>query len=277
MAKKIQAFVKLQCPAGAANPAPPVGTALGPQGINIMAFCKEFNARTQGQADGDPGRGHDLRRQDVHLHHQDAAGAEPPAEEGAGSRRERPAEPEQGRQGHPGAGQEDRRDQDGRPQRDPTSTAPWRWSPARRARWGWRWWTDGDPRQEVQGRGRQGRPRRASIRSRQARRAGEGLGVRQVRRDGGRRRAPRRRPAPRRSGRARHGRAAPRNRQAGSRARHRPGRQGAGGGGRRRRLRRHRVHPEDQGRLARVRRPRRHAGRHGPARRSWAGCSVPAA
>jgi large subunit ribosomal protein L11 len=49
MAKKITGFVKLQLPAGKANPAPPVGTALGPQGINIMAFCKEFNARTQGQ------------------------------------------------------------------------------------------------------------------------------------------------------------------------------------------------------------------------------------
>ena len=42
-------FVKLQIPAGRANPAPPVGTALGPQGINIMAFCKEFNARSQSQ------------------------------------------------------------------------------------------------------------------------------------------------------------------------------------------------------------------------------------
>jgi len=49
MAKKIVGFVKLQIPAGRANPAPPVGTALGPQGINIMAFCKEFNARTQTQ------------------------------------------------------------------------------------------------------------------------------------------------------------------------------------------------------------------------------------
>ena len=48
MAKKVVGFVKLQIPAGKANPAPPVGTALGPQGINIMAFCKEFNARTQG-------------------------------------------------------------------------------------------------------------------------------------------------------------------------------------------------------------------------------------
>ena len=50
MAKKVVAVVKLQCPAGAANPAPPVGTALGPQGVNIMEFCKQFNARTQAQA-----------------------------------------------------------------------------------------------------------------------------------------------------------------------------------------------------------------------------------
>lgn len=49
MAKKVTGFVKLQIPAGKATPAPPVGTALGPQGINIMGFCKEFNARTQGQ------------------------------------------------------------------------------------------------------------------------------------------------------------------------------------------------------------------------------------
>jgi large subunit ribosomal protein L11 len=50
MAKKVTAVVKLQCPAGAANPAPPVGTALGPHGVNIMEFCKQFNARTQSQA-----------------------------------------------------------------------------------------------------------------------------------------------------------------------------------------------------------------------------------
>src|SRR5918994_1379764 len=46
MAKKVQAFVKLQIPAGKATPAPPVGTALGPHGVNIMDFCKAFNART---------------------------------------------------------------------------------------------------------------------------------------------------------------------------------------------------------------------------------------
>src|SRR6266446_346315 len=50
MAKEVVAQVKLQIPAGQANPAPPVGTALGPRGVNIMAFCKEFNAATQKQA-----------------------------------------------------------------------------------------------------------------------------------------------------------------------------------------------------------------------------------
>ena len=48
MAKKVVAQVKLQCPAGAANPSPPVGPALGQHGVNIMEFCKTFNARTQG-------------------------------------------------------------------------------------------------------------------------------------------------------------------------------------------------------------------------------------
>lgn len=49
-AKKIVAQVKLQLQAGKANPAPPVGTALGPQGVNLMEFCKQFNAKTQAQA-----------------------------------------------------------------------------------------------------------------------------------------------------------------------------------------------------------------------------------
>lgn len=50
MAKKVVASVKLQVPAGKANPAPPVGSALGPHGINIMGFCKEFNEKTASQA-----------------------------------------------------------------------------------------------------------------------------------------------------------------------------------------------------------------------------------
>ena len=50
MAKKVMALVTLQIPAGQANPAPPVGTALGPHGINIMDFCKAYNAQTQDKA-----------------------------------------------------------------------------------------------------------------------------------------------------------------------------------------------------------------------------------
>jgi large subunit ribosomal protein L11 len=52
MAKKVQSMVKLQLPAGKATPAPPVGTALGPHGVNIMDFCKQFNAKTSKEADG---------------------------------------------------------------------------------------------------------------------------------------------------------------------------------------------------------------------------------
>jgi large subunit ribosomal protein L11 len=51
MAKKITAYVKLQIPAGKANPSPPVGPALGQQGVNIMEFCKAFNAKTQSMGD----------------------------------------------------------------------------------------------------------------------------------------------------------------------------------------------------------------------------------
>jgi large subunit ribosomal protein L11 len=51
MAKKITGYVKLQLPAGKANPSPPVGPALGQHGVNIMAFCKDFNSRTASQGD----------------------------------------------------------------------------------------------------------------------------------------------------------------------------------------------------------------------------------
>jgi large subunit ribosomal protein L11 len=54
MAKKVDAIVKLQVPAGSANPSPPVGPALGQRGANIMEFCKQFNARTQGVEKGLP-------------------------------------------------------------------------------------------------------------------------------------------------------------------------------------------------------------------------------
>ncbi len=54
MAKKIDAYIKLQVPAGKANPSPPVGPALGQRGVNIMEFCKAFNAQTQGMEEGLP-------------------------------------------------------------------------------------------------------------------------------------------------------------------------------------------------------------------------------
>ena len=54
MAKKIAGYIKLQVPAGAANPSPPIGPALGQRGLNIMEFCKAFNAQTQGVEPGLP-------------------------------------------------------------------------------------------------------------------------------------------------------------------------------------------------------------------------------
>ena len=54
MAKKVQGYIKLQIPAGGANPSPPVGPALGQQGVNIMEFCKQFNAATQKMEPGMP-------------------------------------------------------------------------------------------------------------------------------------------------------------------------------------------------------------------------------
>ena len=54
MAKKIDAYIKLQVPASKANPSPPVGPALGQHGLNIMEFCKAFNAKTQGMEEGMP-------------------------------------------------------------------------------------------------------------------------------------------------------------------------------------------------------------------------------
>ena len=54
MAKKVQGYLKLQIPAGAANPSPPVGPALGQRGVNIMEFCKRFNAETANLPQGEP-------------------------------------------------------------------------------------------------------------------------------------------------------------------------------------------------------------------------------
>ena len=75
MAKKIVGFIKLQVPAGKANPSPPIGPALGQRGLNIMEFCKAFNAQTQSVEPGSAAAGgdHRLCGQELHLHHEDAA------------------------------------------------------------------------------------------------------------------------------------------------------------------------------------------------------------
>ena len=73
MAKKVVGYIKLQVKAGQANPSPPVGPALGQRGLNIMEFCKAFNAATlQARAgSADPGHHHRVLGPYLHLHHQD--------------------------------------------------------------------------------------------------------------------------------------------------------------------------------------------------------------
>jgi large subunit ribosomal protein L11 len=84
MAKKLAGTMKLQIPAGQANPSPPVGPALGQRGINIMEFTKAFNAKTAGHGAGRalPDRDHLLPGQVLHHGHQDAAGVLLPEEGG---------------------------------------------------------------------------------------------------------------------------------------------------------------------------------------------------
>jgi ribosomal protein L11 len=74
MAKKVTGYIKLQIPAGQANPSPPVGPALGQHGVNIMEFCKAFNAHTQNIEPGLPTPVViTVQRSQLHVHHQDAA------------------------------------------------------------------------------------------------------------------------------------------------------------------------------------------------------------
>jgi large subunit ribosomal protein L11 len=124
MAKKIQGYIRLQLPAGAANPAPPVGPALGAQGVNIMAFCKEFNARTKDQ--------NGMILPVVITVFSDKSftfilkspPASRPAEEGGQyCQRFGQAESGQGRQGHQEAARRDLEDQEGRHERQRRSEA----------------------------------------------------------------------------------------------------------------------------------------------------------
>lgn len=75
MAKKIDGYIKLQVPAGKANPSPPIGPALGQRGVNIMAFCKEFNAATQKVELRSSNSCSDycVQRQVVHIHHENSS------------------------------------------------------------------------------------------------------------------------------------------------------------------------------------------------------------
>ena len=120
MAKKVTGSVKLQIAAGKATPAPPVGPALGQAQINIMEFCKQFNAKTSAkELDGliIPVVVSVYTRSLLHLHHQDAAGCDSVE---AGCRRGEGlghAQQGQGWQGHREAGAGDRQAEDARPER----------------------------------------------------------------------------------------------------------------------------------------------------------------
>ena len=94
MAKKVDGYIKLQVPAGQANPSPPVGPALGQHGVNIMEFCKAFNAETQGTGTGpaDSGGYHGLQRPQFYVHQEDAAGGGTAAKGGRHQEGQRRAE-----------------------------------------------------------------------------------------------------------------------------------------------------------------------------------------
>lgn len=117
MAKKITAVVKLQLPAGKATPAPPVGSTLGPFGINLPGFTKEFNAKTADKAGLIiPGRRHDLSGPFLYVHPENAARTRS-YQEGAGSGNGKcEAQFREGGQTYQGAGGGNRKDEASRPQ-----------------------------------------------------------------------------------------------------------------------------------------------------------------
>ena len=118
MARKVLTMIKLQIPAGAANPAPPVGPALGQHGVNIMEFCKAFNAQTQSDAGTIiPVEITVYEDRSFTFITKTPAGRGPDQagdrdREGLGR-----AQPRKGRHDQPGPGTQDRRDEDARPER----------------------------------------------------------------------------------------------------------------------------------------------------------------
>ena len=284
--KKITGQMKLQIPAGKANPAPPVGPALGQHGVNIMEFCKQFNAADPGPGEGEPdhpGHHHRLRRPVLQLHPQDAARRRPAQEGGrAPHREEEGLGRAQARQGEGGAGDAqaggaDRQDEDAGHDRRDASQAAMRtvegtalFDGHRGGRLGRRetrtWRTSG----------RSTRRRRRKVDRNKRYKLDDALQLvkehrhQEVRRVGRRGHQPGRRPQARRSGGPRRGGAAARDGQGGAAGRLRQGRQGARGAGGRRRHRRCRgPGREDPGRLHGLRqgaRHPRHDGRGGPPR-----------
>ena len=100
MAKKIDAYIKLQVPAGQANPSPPVGPALGQHGLNIMEFCKRLMQTLKAWSrSAYSSRHHRIQRQKLYLHQEDAPGVDFVEESGRYSKWESRAACQKGRQG----------------------------------------------------------------------------------------------------------------------------------------------------------------------------------
>src|SRR5881409_2234212 len=116
MAKKVNAVVKLQIPAGKATPAPPVGTALGPHGVNIMDFCKNFNARTAKDEGLIIPAVVTVYADRTYLHHEDSAGVGAAQEGGEPREGIGRAQSEQGRNRDGQAGRGHRQDEASGPQ-----------------------------------------------------------------------------------------------------------------------------------------------------------------
>ena len=173
MARKVLTEIKLQVPAGAANPAPPVGPALGQHGVNIMEFCKAFNAQTQDQGGTiipvvitvyeDRSFTFITKTPPAAILIKEALNAA----EGLGR-----AEPQQGRQAHARPGERDRRAQAPRPER-PHGRAGRQDHRGHRPLDGSGGRPDGQARQDVTGGTREGRPR-ARVHARRGDRAAQG-------------------------------------------------------------------------------------------------------